>query len=187
MLIVPALVLAVFTGLLAAILGLALGFGWLAALAAYWVAGNIVLMTLLVPRLLASRCDDCPAICTHPPRRPLARVVLATGWVTLGLAMVFWQAFHSDGLATRGTHSHDLGSMLGLDGGGAATGPGGAGYLAGPGAASLLRQIADHLLRLDLWVAGMLAYLGGMWRLLVIAAARSLPADLQSGPPADKR
>lgn len=182
MLIVPALVLAVLSGFLAAIMGLVLGFGWLAALVAYWVAGNLVLMTMLVPRLLASRCDDCPAVCPHPPRQPLARVVMATGWVTLGLAMVFWQAFHSDGLATRGTHTHDLGSMLGFDAGGPGAAAGGVRYLAGPGGTSLLRQIADHLLRLDLWVAGMLAYLGGMWRLLVAAAGPSLHSD----PPSDK-
>lgn len=171
MLIVPALILAIFCGTLAASISLIAGFGLLDALVAYWAAGNIALMVFLVPRLLFSRCDDCPQDAVELEGRPVARVLLATGWVTLGLAMVFWQSFHHDGILPGPEHGHDIGTVLGLNEGG----PGSPRYLSSWDGPSGLRGLAERLLRIDVWVVGVAFYVLGTMRLLKLAA--------QMGPP----
>ncbi|MDP5308143.1 hypothetical protein [Paracoccus spongiarum] len=170
--IVPALILAILSGTVAAAISLIADFGWVQALVAYWVAGNIALMLFLIPRLISGAPAEARPAAPHM-LRPAGRLVIATGWVTLGLAMVFWQSFHNHGDLARAGHPHEIGSLLGMQAGP----PDDSRYLRGGDAPGAVRQVLDHLLRLDIWIAGVLLYLYGTARLLGIAAAQVLPGD----------
>lgn len=164
MLIVPALIVAILCGSLAAVASLIAGYGWLNALVAYWVVGNLALMAFLIPRLLAKPCEGCPFASEPSGRRPIARVILAAGWVTLGLAMVFWQAFNSDAGMTRGPHTDSLGSMLGAV----------SGDLLAQGPPSAQRDDDGLLLRIDPWIIGVVLYIYGMLRLFSVTASATM-------------
>lgn len=172
MLIIPALIVAVMGGTLAAMISLIAGFGWLSTLVAYWLAGNALLMAMLIPHLLLRRCADQPQPDSQSGGlrvvRPMARILMSVGWITLGLSMVFWQAFHSDGPVMRAPHAHDIGAVLGLGDSGSAPQR----YLGAWGAPPAVKMPLDHLLRLDLWVVGLAAYLFGLLRLLSAAIER---------------
>lgn len=168
MLIIPALIVAVLGGTLAAMICLIAGFGWLTALAAYWLAGNVLLMATLIPQLLMRRCVEQFRTDGLRVMRPMARLLISVGWITLGLSMIFWQAVHSDGPIIRAPHAHDLGAVLGLGEPGATPQR----YLSGWSAPGAVKTTADHILRLDLWVAGLAAYLFGLLRLLATAIER---------------
>lgn len=166
MLIVPGLILAIFCGTVAAAVSLIAGYGLMSALVAYWVVGNIVLMGFLLPRLLFLRCADCPHAVADIRRRPIARVAIAAGWVTLGLAMVFWQAFNSDAALARGAPAHEIGTLLSLPVGDTD----GTRYLVSSQAPPGLQGLTDRFLRIDLWVLGLIAYVVGSVRLIGLAA-----------------
>lgn len=172
-LIVPALIVAVLGGLLAAIISGLAGYGWLSALVAYWLAGNLLLMAMLVPQLLFRRCAPEPQAETGPLEtagslRPTIRVLVSVGWITLGLAMVFWQTFHNDHALARTSHPHDLGAVLGMHESPSASQR----YLTGWDAPGAVLMPLDRLLRVDLWVAGLASYFIGLLRLVAAAAER---------------
>lgn len=168
--IVPALIVAILCGALAAAISGFAGFGWLEALVSYWVAGNIALMVFVLPRLLAA-CPEQSATQGTTQLRPVGKVIVATGWVTLGLAMVFWQTFNSDAVMARASHPHEIGAVLGLSSGATDETK----YISSSVGPPLLRSSLDHLLRIDLWVVGIVLYMYGTMRLMTVAVGLSAP------------
>lgn len=165
---IPAILVAVLTGVLGAFLTLVSGHGWGTALVVYWLSGNLGLMAMLVPTLLHMPAANHGDKLSGAPRLSAWPVLWATCWIMLGIAMIFWQAFDGS-VEPSPTRGGELGTMVGLG-----HEPDGAAYhyqIANQ-LPDQLRFIADLLLRLPVWLLGLLVYLLGVTRLLSAAANR---------------
>lgn len=92
MIVVPALIVAVISGLFGAALTLILGFGWWPALLAYWISGSLGLMAVLTPRIYReARVGGVGA----PGRSGRLFALRPVGWMLFGLLLIFWAEFHT--------------------------------------------------------------------------------------------
>ncbi|MBU3031017.1 hypothetical protein [Paracoccus marinaquae] len=159
----PALIVAVLSGTVAAAISLAAGAGWINALIAYWLGGNIGMMAVLVPLLM-----DISGTAPRPRPRlgfgfASGRAFRAMSLVGAGLLLVFWQVFHGGTGSGEEVHIHDIGALLSLHGDGA----NGLRYLVATGLPEALSGMMDRLLRIDMWIPGLILYCYGLVRLLV--------------------
>lgn len=167
MILVPALIVAVLFGAVGALLSLIAGYGIRTALVAYWLSANLGLLAIVMPRLLVHQ------IPSHGSRRRrLAyRALWAFAWMCFGLAIIFWHEFHAHAEAAQAPAQArcDIGSLMGLH----ATGGGmGRHYFLGLHLPAVLDSVLDWLLRLPLWLPGVIAYFYGLTRFLLTAADR---------------
>lgn len=168
MLILPALIVAIGCGTVGAALALVFGYGWVAALIAYWLAGNAGMLAVLLPRLFAP--SDRGG--SGPSLRESGGSALSCLAITLGLAMVFWQTFHVHHLIETDTaHSHQFGAMIGLGRAHAEEMV----YAVSRQLPDLVGTMVDQVLRLELWIMGLLLYFLGLLQAAVIAVHRYGP------------
>ncbi|MDB6177857.1 hypothetical protein PAF17_10120 [Paracoccus sp. Z330] len=164
MLIVPAMIVAIGCGTLAAILAFASGFGWKAALIGYWLAGNLGILAAVLPSLFSTSDNGD----LEPSARDKFGSLVSVAMISLGLAMIFLQNFHIPLLMHGDSPSYQIGAVLNL----AETHSDGLVYAVSQGVPGLFAMTIDHVLRLELWVAGLLLYALGLAQAGLVLASR---------------
>lgn len=167
MLILPAIIIGMLGGTIAAAACLFAGFGLLDMLIAYWLAGNLAMLLCLIAFLLRPPCrDGRPAPRTRPA---FGRTEAGIFWILLGLAMVFWDAF----MGNQTTQAHGdptalavLQNLADLNRPPVET-----------GSLEAMKVLWAKLSDLHLWIPGVLSYCYGVSRTIRGAAHRLAEAE----------